>query len=77
MGWKGVGFIKENRRFYPQREIGAQFPPDPLPGTVSGVSHSSTIGELRGVDIGRTRRHGKACSIRSRPGRVPGIGSTL
>jgi cell division protein FtsI (penicillin-binding protein 3) len=24
MGWKGVGFIKENRRFYPQREFGAQ-----------------------------------------------------
>ena len=23
MGWKGVGFIKENRRFYPQREHGA------------------------------------------------------
>jgi len=24
MDWKGVGFIKENRRFYPQREYGAQ-----------------------------------------------------
>jgi cell division protein FtsI (penicillin-binding protein 3) len=24
MGWKGVGFLKENRRFYPQRESGAQ-----------------------------------------------------
>lgn len=23
-GWKGVGFLKENRRFYPQREFGAQ-----------------------------------------------------
>ena len=45
MGWKGVGFIKENRRFYPQREIGAQ---------VLGVAGMDNQG-LSGLELGYDR----------------------
>ena len=45
MGWKGVGFIKENRRFYPQREFGAQ---------VLGVAGMDNQG-LSGLELGYDR----------------------
>ena len=41
-GWKGVGFIKENRRFYPQREFGAQ---------VLGIAGMDNQG-LSGLELG-------------------------
>jgi len=45
MNWKGVGFIKENRRFYPQREFGAQ---------VLGVAGMDNQG-LSGLELGYDR----------------------
>ena len=43
--WKGVGFIKENRRFYPQREFGAQ---------VLGIAGIDNLG-LAGIELGYDR----------------------
>jgi cell division protein FtsI/penicillin-binding protein 2 len=45
MKWKGVGFIKENRRFYPQREFGAQ---------VLGIAGIDNQG-LAGIELGYDR----------------------
>jgi cell division protein FtsI (penicillin-binding protein 3) len=45
MNWKGVGFIKENRRFYPQREFGAQ---------VLGIAGMDNQG-LAGLELGYDR----------------------
>jgi cell division protein FtsI (penicillin-binding protein 3) len=45
MNWKGVGFIKENRRFYPQREFGAQ---------VLGIAGMDNQG-LSGLELGYDR----------------------
>lgn len=44
-GWTGVGFIKENRRFYPQREFGAQ---------VLGIAGIDNQG-LAGIELGYDR----------------------
>ncbi|HWR98163.1 MAG TPA: penicillin-binding protein 2, partial [Candidatus Methanoperedens sp.] len=44
-GWKGVGFLKENRRFYPQREFGAH---------VLGFAGLDNQG-LAGIELGYDR----------------------
>ena len=53
MNWKGVGFRKENRRFYPQREFGAQ---------VLGIAGMDSQG-LSGLELGYNRDLARAAVV--------------